>query len=100
MRVYWTPGAQGRLLEIQSHLKQHAPALAASVTLQLARRALQLGESPAMGRRLARYQPMEVRELLERPYRLVYRVMPTQVEILTVLHYRQLMPTDLAGLHG
>ena len=43
---------------------------------------------------------MDVRELLERPYRLLYRVTPTQVEILTALHYRQLMPADLANLHN
>lgn len=100
MRVYWTPGAQARLLEIQSYLKEHAPAVAGSVAIQLARRALELGGLPAMGKRLDRYRPVEVRELLERPYRLIYRVTPTQVEILTVLHYRQLMPTDLADLHG
>lgn len=99
MRVYWTPGAQARLLEIQAYLKQHAPDLAVATALQLARRALELGELPAMGRQLERYRPAEVRELLERPYRLIYRVTPTQVEILTVLHYRQLMPTDLADLH-
>lgn len=51
-----------------------------------------------MGRLLARYAPAEVRELLERPYRLIYRVTATQVDILTVLHYRQLMPSDLTDL--
>src|SRR5690606_22281641 len=88
-------GAQARLMEIHAYLKERAPDGAASVTLQLARRALELGELPAMGKQLERYRPVEVRELLERPYRLIYRVTPTQVEILTVLHYRQLMPTDL-----
>ena len=45
-----------------------------------------------------RYAPAEVRELLERPYRLIYRVTATQVDILTVPHYRQLMPSDLTDL--
>ena len=99
MKVYWTPGAHARLLEIRSCLKQHAPAVAESVTLQLAKRALELGDLPAMGRQLERYRPAEVRELLERPYRRIYRVASTQVDVLTVPHYRQLMPTDLADLH-
>ncbi len=59
---------------------------------------MELGHSPAMGRLLERYAPAEVRELLERPYRLIYRVTATQVDILTVLHYRQLMPSDLTDL--
>ena len=99
MRVYWTPSAQARLLEIQTYLKERSPTAATTITRQLARRALELGELPAMGKRLERYRPADVRELLERPYRLLYRVTPTQVEILTVLHYRQLMPTDLADVH-
>ncbi|QJD68637.1 type II toxin-antitoxin system RelE/ParE family toxin [Xanthomonas campestris pv. badrii] len=98
MKVYWTPGAQARLLEIQAYLKGHAPLVARTVPIGLARRALELGHSPAMGRLLARYAPAEVRELLERPYRLIYRVTATQVDILTVLHYRQLMPSDLTDL--
>ncbi len=99
MMVYWTPGAHARLLEIQAYLKEHAPAVADATTVKLARRALELGALPAMGKQLQRYRPTEVRELLERPYRLIYRVTPMQVEILTVLHYRQLMPADLANLH-
>lgn len=99
MRVYWTPSAQARLLEIRSYLEEHAPTVAGSVAIDLARRALALGDLPSMGKRLERYRPAEVRELLERPYRLIYRVTPERVEILTVLHYRQLMPTDLSELH-
>ena len=98
MRVYWTPSAQARLLEIQAHLKEQAPAIATMLPVRLARRALELGGLPAMGKPLERYLPAEVRELLERPYRLIYRVTTTQVEILTVLHYRQLMPSDLTDL--
>ncbi|MDG4484282.1 type II toxin-antitoxin system RelE/ParE family toxin [Xanthomonas vesicatoria] len=86
------------MLEIQAYLKEHAPLAASTVPIALARRALELGHAPAMGRSLARYAPAEVRELLERPYRLIYRVTPTQVDILTVLHYRQLMPSDLSDL--
>jgi len=40
----------------------------------------------------------EVRELLGRPYRIVYRVTDATVEILTVKHYRQRLidrPQDL-----
>lgn len=39
-----------------------------------------------------------MRELLERPYRLIFRVLPDYIEILTLLHYRQLLPSDLEEL--
>ena len=52
-----------------------------------------------LGKRLARYTEADVRELLERPYRLIYRVLADRIEIVTVMHYRQLMPSDVAHLN-
>ena len=46
-----------------------------------------------------RYTEADVRELLERPYRLIYRVLADRIEIVTVMHYRQLMPSDVAHLN-
>ena len=51
-----------------------------------------------VGKRLRQYTKADVRQLLERPYRLIYRVFSERIEIITVLHYRQLMPSDLEGL--
>jgi plasmid stabilization system protein ParE len=45
--------------------------------------------APHSGVRLKSFVGDEVRELLERPYRLVYRLSATGIEILTVKHYRQ-----------
>jgi len=41
------------------------------------------------GARLQAFVDDEVRELHERPYRIIYRVSATSIEILTVKHYRQ-----------
>ena len=38
------------------------------------------------------YPRADLRELLERPYRIIYRVTPERIDILTVMHYRQLLP--------
>jgi plasmid stabilization system protein ParE len=37
-------------------------------------------------------QRAEIRELLEPPYRLIYRVQPEAIEVLAVLHSRQAFP--------
>ncbi|MEQ7706181.1 type II toxin-antitoxin system RelE/ParE family toxin [Xanthomonas sp. WHRI 8812E] len=93
--MYWTPSAHVRLLEIQTYLKEHAPSMAKAVTVALARRALKPGHSPAMGRAL---HPLKCGSCWNALTDLIYRVTPTQVDILTVLHYRQLMPSDLTDL--
>lgn len=65
---------------------------------RLIRRSLELEHPPLQGKRLVRYATADVRELLLRPYRLIYRVWPDRIEIVTVMHYRQLLPSDLAEL--
>jgi plasmid stabilization system protein ParE len=98
MKVYWTPDAAARLREIEAYIAQHAPEAARGMAVRLVRRSLELALPPLLGKPLTRYAPADVRELLERPYRLIYRVRAERIEIITVLHYRQLLPSDLAGL--
>jgi toxin ParE1/3/4 len=45
--------------------------------------------APRSGVRLLAFVDDEVREVLERPYRIVYRVSADSIEILNVKHYRQ-----------
>ena len=98
MKVLWTPGARRRLNEIETEIAKDSPQAARGMVERLLRRAQSLGEPPLLGRGLAKYADEDVREWLERPYRVIFRVKPGVIEIITVLHYRQLMPSDLAGL--
>jgi plasmid stabilization system protein ParE len=41
------------------------------------------------------YEGTDLREVLIRPYRLIYRVKKHQIDVVTVLHYRQLLPSDV-----
>ncbi|HED15791.1 MAG TPA: hypothetical protein ENI64_03065 [Gammaproteobacteria bacterium] len=50
------------------------------------------------GRSVPDYPDDDLRELLERPYRIIYRVTEQQIEILTVMHYRQLLPATVSAL--
>ena len=92
MKVFWTAEARTRLLEIQTYIAQSSPAIARQVVLQLLKRSRQLANPPLIGRRMPEYPDDEIRELLERPYRIIYRVTPSQIEIVTLKHYRQRLP--------
>lgn len=99
MRVFWTPDARKRLQEIEAYIAERAsPEIARSEAARLVQRTLTLEQPPLVGKRLRQYTKADVRQLLERPYRLIYRVSAERIEIITVLHYRQLMPSDLEGL--
>lgn len=61
---------------------------------RLLRRSLALATPPLTGRRLPEYPGADLRELLERPFRIIYLVMPERIEIVTLKHYRQKLPAD------
>jgi toxin ParE1/3/4 len=66
----------------------------------LLRSSRDLAQPPLLGRRLPEFPDSELRELLERPYRLIYAVSGRGIEIVTVMHYRQLLPDNLDDLRG
>jgi toxin ParE1/3/4 len=98
MNVLWTLGARTRLKEIEAYIAKDSPQAAREMAIRLIRRSLSLEQPPLLGHRLMQYSTADVRELLERPYRLIYRVMTDRIEIITVMHYRQLLPSDLHDL--
>jgi len=94
MKVYWTLEARERLLEIQAYISPYSPKAARSVVARLLQRSHKLAVPPMTGRRLPEYPEAELREVLERPFRLIYWVKGDRIEILTVKHYRQRLPRN------
>ena len=97
MNVFWTPLARRRLAEIENYIARDNPAAAHVIAARLVQRSKSLEQPPLLGHRLTQY-PGDVRELLERPFRLIIRVKAEQIEVVTLMHYRQLLPSDLADL--
>jgi toxin ParE1/3/4 len=100
VKVYWTSEARSRLLEIQAYISKDSPVTARKVAERLLRRSLELAKPLPTGRRLPEYPDDELRELLERPFRIIYRVLPKQIEIVTIKHYRQKLPRNPRNLSG
>jgi addiction module RelE/StbE family toxin len=100
MKVVWTDRAKARLREIHAYIAEQAPRAAPRVARRLVDRSRQLASLPLSGRVVPEYRQDDIRELFERPYRIIYAVLPQEqrIDILTVLHYRQLPPEDPARL--
>ena len=78
--VYWTPEARSRLKEIQIYIiSQDAAKAANDVVTALLQRTRQLETVPLSGRKLPDYPNEHIREILLRPYRIIYRVTETQI---------------------
>jgi toxin ParE1/3/4 len=102
MKVYWSHEASRRLREITRYIAKDSPGAAQEVAKRLLQRSLALAAEgpPVLGRRLPEYPDADIRELLERPYRLIFEITARGVEIVTVMHYRQLLPDDSNALRG
>lgn len=98
MKVHWTDRAKLRLKLIHDHIAKDAPLIAPAVIERLVRRSIQIGEFPHAGREVPEYQREDLREILERPYRILYRIRRDRIDVITVMHYRQLLPDDLTRL--
>lgn len=94
MKVYWTFEARTRLLEIHAYIAEYSQTAAQSVATRLLQRSQRLAIPPLSGRRLPEYPETDLREVLERPFRLIYQVKPDRIEIITIKHYRQRLPRN------
>jgi plasmid stabilization system protein ParE len=81
MKVAWTARARTRLAEIHDYIAQDSKPRALAMVERILDRAEVLMLAPRGGARLQAFVDDEVRELLERPYRIVYRVSATSIEI-------------------
>lgn len=95
MRLRFTSEARSRLRSIQRYVAEYSPAHAQALVERLIRRAEEIPGAPRAGREVPEYRQQDLREILVRPYRIIYRLQPDAIEIITVLHYRQLLPDDL-----
>jgi len=89
MKVVWTARARTRLAEIHDYVALQSSERALALVERILRRVDRLVAAPRSGARLTAFRNDEVRELLERPYRVIYRVATDRLEILTIKHYRQ-----------
>lgn len=95
MKVRWTARAAARLDAIHDYIAGQDPAAAERVVRGLLQRTEQIASFPESGRRVPDYTRIDVHELIEGNYRIVYRLHRQQVDVLTVMHCAQLLPDDL-----
>lgn len=92
MRVVWTQEAIARLEDIEAHIALDSDSAAKEMIARLLARTRQLETVPASGREVPEYKREDIRELLERPYRIIYGIAPECAANLSVVHYHQVLP--------
>ena len=94
MRVVWTEQALVRLTEIKDFVARANPEAAERLVHRIAERSEGLSKFPEMGKMVPELSGTGLREVIEGRYRIVYRVQPKGIQILTVFEGHRHFPTE------
>jgi plasmid stabilization system protein ParE len=95
VKLRWTHNALEHLIAIHEHIAHDAPVYALRMVDRITARSQQIASFPESGRMVPEYALPTVREVIEPPYRIIYRIGQDQIDVLAVIHSARLMPPDL-----
>jgi plasmid stabilization system protein ParE len=83
------------LRAIHEYIAQDSPRYAQAMVDRITRRTESLVQFPLMGAVVAEYHDPSIREVLEQPYRIIYRASDKAIDILAVFHGARLLPKKM-----
>jgi toxin ParE1/3/4 len=95
MRVHWTDNAIAHLLDIYEYIARDSSIYAKRMVDRITKRSEQIASFPMSGRKVPEFEAEDIREIIEKPYRIIYRIKPDQVDVLSVVHSKQLLTEDI-----
>lgn len=98
MRIIWSPLAVARVIEEVRYIAKDRPGAAERWADGIFEAVLPLSDHPKQGRVVPELRRPDLRELIHRGYRIIYRIGSDAILILTVRHSRRLL--DLSELNN
>ncbi|MGI6783148.1 MAG: type II toxin-antitoxin system RelE/ParE family toxin [Aminivibrio sp.] len=95
LRLKWSPAAAEDLESIAEYIAKDSPSYAASVVSRFLAMAKNIPLFPESGRVVPEIGDSSIREHIVFSYRLIYRIEPSQITLLTVIHGRRLLTYSL-----
>lgn len=82
MKIIWTPRAIRELEALHKYISKDSVARANAMVARILKRSMQLAEFPHSGRDVPEFGRGQSREVIEPPYRVIYRVRGEAVDVL------------------
>ena len=86
--IIWSPLAADDIVGIQTYISADSVQYAELVVRRIVARVEQLSTFPESGRVVPERQDVAIREVIVKPYRVVYRFQGSAIEIVTVFRFR------------
>lgn len=94
MRLIWSKEALNKLIEIEDYIAEDNIENAIRFIDFLISQSLLIEDNPKMGRVVPEFSDPNIRELIIKGYRLVYRITDDRIDILTVFEGHRLVTRD------
>ena len=91
-QIIWSPQALRDIESIRTYIAQDSPRVAELVAGRIIKAVERLTSFPESGRKVPERNDPQIREVIESPYRIVYRLRTGEVEIVTVFRASRLLP--------
>ena len=89
MKVHWTDTAVAQLTKIYEYISRDSPLYASRVIDRVTRRSQQIARFANSGRIVPEFDHPQVREVIEGPFRIIYRTKQDQIDVIAVIHGSQ-----------
>jgi toxin ParE1/3/4 len=84
VRVHWTDNTVDHLVNIFEYISLNSPIYAIRMVDRITHRSMQISDQPYSGRKVPEYQAEDVRELIEKPHRIIIK--QDRVDVVAVIH--------------
>ncbi len=92
--VIWMPRAKRELRDINRHISRDSPSAAKAFIQRIQERVRKIGVMPTAAALVIEAAASDIREIYVGSYRIIYRVLLTEVHVLTIMHGAQLLTPD------
>ncbi len=86
VKVEWSPLARDELDEILDYIAQDSPEYAISFFEQVQEKVRDLINFPKIGRKVPEFDKPNIRELILKNYRIIYRILEDKIQIIRIFH--------------
>ncbi len=95
MKVHWTDSAIVHLVNIYEYIAHDSLVYAKRMIDRITKRSKQIAGFRMSGHKVPEYEADDIREIIEKPYRIIYRIKSDQIDVLAVVHGAQLLPEKI-----
>lgn len=100
MKVEWTGNAIAQLKCIRDYIARDSDFFAKRMVDRLTSRSIQIHVHPFSGEMVPEFGDESIREVIEGPYRIVYRVSDSDLFVLAVIHGSRLLTQESMDNQG